>query len=620
MNLLIFICISELAGLSIFKRTPESDALLEIIRNDHNYTPFTSPEQMKAKKATEKLMMERQAVQGRKFVVQTQTTAKVFNTKKRFQVVPISHVQATSQLPQRTLQQLPPRQLQQIPRQLITKPLPQSHPPAVKQQQHIIVAGPRAVRNPIKVISLAEDVIEDDEDANSSATADEENAESDELSEPSDDSRETDNDRDSDIDFKMNNSRNSNKRKRIKKLSKRSQTQSSRGAAVQTPKVTSAPPSQQQFSVRRKKQTDNNVGAPAIGQIVQLNANKAPQSVIALGRGIQSTSFLKVRPAHKSLPVSNHSTPELNRICSPAIASKIRRTPIVQVGRVVSTPPSGFLTPTPSQEVKEIVINKNLSSPKGVFTNLNSLLADNNSATLSTTASSDSSKQRQTGAPLTPKSSVNIALTSPAAPSSKGFMPIGVETATSHKLPAQIVIETHQSSSEIAAENDKQLDLINSIVQDELLKESLIEQPPATADESIPKLAKMLESSAARLSQVPEPKLEIENTQPEQLPPQEQQQQNLIDPVDNLDIEGAHLLDTPDEDDITADFLQHVVGLIEEDKQFEAEVVKQVLESTETGGLDAIANAVASPIFDSASQLSAISQVKLICLYQITTH
>lgn len=593
---------------------------MEIIKNDHNYTPFTSPEQMKAKKATEKLMMERQAVQGRKFVIQTQTTAKVFNTKKRFHLVPISQVQATSQLPQRKLQQLPPRQLQQLPRQLITKPLAQSHPPAVKQQQHIIVAGPRAVRNPVKVISPAEDVIEDDEDANSSATADEENAESDELSEPSDDSRETDNDRDSDIDFKMNNSRNSNKRKRIKKLSRRSQTQSSRGPAVHTPKVTSAPPPQQQFSVRRKKQTDNNVGAPAIGQIIQLNANKAPQSVIALGRGIQSTSFLKVRPAHKSLPVSNHSTPELNRICSPAIASKVRRTPIVQVGRVVSTPPSGFLTPTPTQEVKEIIINKNLSSPKGVFTNLNSLLADNNSATLSTTASTDSGKQRQTGAPLTPKSSVNIALTSPAAPSSKGFMPIGVETATSHKLPAQIVIETHQSSSEIAAENDKQLDLINSIVQDELLKATLIEQPPATADESIPKLAKMLESSAARLNQVPEPKLEIENTQPEQLPPQQQQQQNLIDPVDNLDIETARLLDTPDEDDITADFLQHVVGLIEEDKQFEAEVVKQVLESTETGGLDAIANAVASPIFDSANQLSTISQVKLICLYQITTH
>lgn len=610
--------ISEMAGLSLFKRTPESDALLEIIRNDHNYTPFTCPEQMKAQKAAEKLMLDKQTAQGRKIVVQTQTTAKVFNTKKRFQVMPLSQVKTSSQLPPRQQQQLPsrqlqqlsPRQVQQLPRQHISKLLPQ--PPAVKQQQHIIVAGPRPVRNSGKVFSPAEEVIEDDEDANSSATADEENAESGELSEPSDVSRETDNDRDSDIDFKMNNSRNSNKRKRIKKLSRRSHMQSSRGQAVQTSKVTTLPAPQQQFPSlkRRKEQVDSNLSAPAIGQIIQLNTNKAPQSVIALGRGIQSTSFLKMRPAHKSLPITNHSTSEFQRICTPAIASKVRRTPIVQMGRVVPAPPSGFLTPTQSQEVKEIIINKNLSSPKGVFTNLNSLLAENNSATVSTTASIDTGKHLQISMPVTPKSNVNSqALNSPVAPSSKGFMPIGVETATSHKLPAQIVIETHQSSSELAAENDKQLDLINSIVQDELLKASLIEHPPTTADESIPKLAKMLESSAARLNQGPEPNAVIENIQ--QPLPQQQEQQNFNDPVDNIDIGSARLLDTPDEDEITADFLQHVVGLIKEDKQFEAEVVKQVLASTETGGLDAIANAVASPIFESSNQLSTITQVNL---------
>lgn len=595
---------------------------MEIIRNDHNYTPFTTPEQLKAQKTAEKLIQDKQAAQGRKIVVQTHATSKVFNTKKRFQVMPFTQAK-TSQLPPRQQQQLPsrqsqqlsPKQLQQLPRQHISNLLQQSS--AFKQQQNIIVTGPRQIRNIGKVLSPQEEVIDDDEDANSSATADEENAESEELSEPSDISHETDNDRDSDIDFKMNNSRNSNKRKRIKKLSRRSHVQSSRGQAVLTSK-TPVPPTQQQFPSfkRRKEQADSNLSAPAIGQIVQLNTNKAPQSVIALGRGMQSTSFLKMRPAHKSLPVTNNSIPEINKLCSPSIASKVRRTPIVHVGRVVSTPASSFLTPTQSQEVKEIIINKNLSSPKGVFTNLNSLLAENNSATLSTTASTDHSKQRQIITPVTPKSTVNSTLNSLAAPSSKGFMPIGVDTATSHKLPAQIVIETHQSSSELAAENDKQLDLINSIVQDELLKASVIEHPPETADENIPKLAKMLESSAARLSQVPEPKVIIDNTQS----PQQQEQQNFNDPVNNINIGSARLLDTPDEDEITADFLQHVVGLIKEDKQFEAEVVKQVLASTETGGLDAIANAVSSPIFESANQLSTITQVNFKFLYQITIH
>lgn len=596
---------------------------MEIIRNDHNYTPFTTPEQLKAQKTAEKLMQDKQTAQGRKIFVQPHATSKVFNTKKRFQVMPITQAKTSQQpprqqqqLPSRQLQQLPPKQLQQLPKQHISNLLQQ--PPALKQQQNIIVTGPRQIRNIGKVLSPQEDVIDDDEDANSSATADEENAESEELSEPSDISHETDNDRDSDIDFKMNNSRNSNKRKRIKKLSRRSHGQSSRGQAVLTSKVIPLPPPQQQFPSfkRRKEQADSNLSAPAIGQIVQLNTNKAPQSVIALGRGMQSTSFLKMRPAHKSLPVTNHSLPEINKLCSPSIASKVRRTPIVHVGRVVSTPPSSFLTPTQTQEVKEIIINKNLSSPKGVFTNLNSLLAENNSATLSTTASTDHGKQRQISTPVTPKSTVNTALNSLAAPSSKGFMPIGVETATSHKLPAQIVIETHQSSSELAAENDKQLDLINSIVQDELLKASFIEHPPETADENIPKLAKMLESSAARLSQVPEPKVVIENTQS----PQQQEQQNFNDPVNNIDIGSARLLDTPDEDEITADFLQHVVGLIKEDKQFEAEVVKQVLASTETGGLDAIANAVSSPIFESANQLSTTTQVNFKFLYQIAIY
>ncbi|KAL7727010.1 hypothetical protein ACLKA6_010053 [Drosophila palustris] len=580
----------KLAGLSIFKRTPETDALLEIIKNDHNYTPFTSPEQMKAKKTAEKLMLERQAVQGRKFIVQTQPNLKVMNVKKRFQVVPFSQVQTTPQHP--------PRQLQQAPRPQLPK---QMQPSPTAKQQTFIVAGPRPVRSSVKIISGTEDLVEDDEDANSSATADEENVDTEELSEPSDASRETDNDRDSDIDFKMNNSRNSNKRKRIKKLSKRPQAQTTRGQIVPIPKV-SQPPSAPQFLnlKRRKEQPDNNLVSPAIGQIVQLNT-KAPTSVIALGRNIPSTSFLKMRPTHKSLPTSSPLTPEATRMSAPTAASKVRRTPIVQVGHGMNTPPGGFVTPP--QDIKEIIINKNISSPKGVFTNLNSLLADNNNSTL-LTSSPDVGKQRLLATPITPKSSLNTMSPSSAAPS-KGFMPIGVETATSHKLPAQIVIETHQSSSELAAENDKQLDLINSIVQDELLKASLVDQPPASADETIPKLVKMLESSAAGLDTVVEPKVDVVN-----VPQPHNFNANITNnaAVDNIDIASARLLETPDEDEITADFLQHVVGLIEEDKQFEAEVVKQVLASTETGGLDAIANVVAQPIFDTAPQLSTMTQ------------
>ncbi|KAH8312444.1 hypothetical protein KR044_010768 [Drosophila immigrans] len=635
----------KLAGLSLFKRTPETDALMEIIKNDHNYTPFTSPEQMKAKKAAEKVAMDRQAMQGRKFIVQTQPGIKLLNAKKRFQVLPLNQVApqvtAPRQLQQqpRQLQQQPrqlqqqPRQLQQQPRQLQQQPRPQLVRPVpaslpVAKPQQIIVTRPRAaVRSNVKVISIApEDLIEDDDDANnSSATADEENGDTEELSEPSDDSRETDNDRDSDIDFKMNNSRNSNanKRKRIKKLSKRPNTQPQRTQVMHVPKVPQsavavAPTQYPNFKRRKEPQPESNLGLPAIGQIVQLNTRAAPTSVIALG-SIPSTSFLKVRPTHKSLPKTNVQAIEATRLSGSPVATKLRRPPIV----MSKSAAVGFATPP--QEVKEIIISKNLSSPKGVFTNLNSLLADNNNAT-QLTASPDAAtqaKQRLLATPITPKTSLNIAIASPSSSSSssaapsKGFMPIGVETASSHKLPAQIVIETHQSSSELAAENDKQLDLINSIVQDELLKASLVEQPPASADETIPNLVKMLESSAAGLDPVGvEPNVDVDVVNvANQLNTNNNFNANLATvassagDVDNIDIGSARLLDTPDEDEITADFLQHVVGLIEEDKQFEAEVVKQVLESTESGGLDAIANAVvAPPIFESASQLATIAQ------------
>ncbi|XP_034116404.2 uncharacterized protein LOC117576007 isoform X2 [Drosophila albomicans] len=613
----------KLAGLSLFKRTPETDALIEIIKNDHNYTPFTSPEQMKAKKAAEKVALERQTAQGRKFIVQTQPNIKVLSAKKRIQVLPFNQVTK----PQAT--QLAPRQLQPVARPQLVRPVQASLPIAKPQQ--IIVAGPRPVRSNVKVISIAtEDLIEDDDDANnSSATADEENGDTEELSEPSDDSRETDNDRDSDIDFKMNNSRNSNanKRKRIKKLCKRPNTQQPpRNQTVHVvrvpPATTATTPTQfPSFKRRKEPQTESHLGVPAIGQIVQLNAKAAPTSVIALG-SIPSTSFLKVRPTHKSLPIkAKVQAIEATRLTASPVATKLRRPPMSKVAAGFATPP---------QDVKEIIISKNLSSPKGVFTNLNSLLGDSNNST-HLTASSDAPKQRLLATPITPKTSLNMALASPSSSSSsvaapsKGFMPIGVETASTHKLPAQIVIETHQSSSELAAENDKQLDLINSIVQDELRKVSLVEQPPASADETIPNLVKMLESSAAGLDPVGEanavPIVDVVNVA--SIPNQSHNSNNFnaniatvatavsgnVNDVENIDIGSARLLDTPDEDEITADFLQHVVGLIEEDKQFEAEVVKQVLASTESGGLDAIANAVvAPPIFETVSQLTTIAQ------------
>ncbi|XP_017000391.2 death-inducer obliterator 1 [Drosophila takahashii] len=556
----------KLAGVSVYKRTAETDAQLEVIRNDHNYTPFTSPEQLRNHKRAEKMAMEVQA-QSRKIIMQAPGSVKLINAKKRVQAVPFSPLQVKVQRVAVKPQQVPqPTQLQVI-RKPIQPPLP--------QKPEIIASRPRPTRAPVKVIAPVQDFIEDDDDAHSSDPADEENADksydTEEMSEESDDFQESDNDRDSDMDFDMRRSggRTANKRKRVRKVV--------RPAAQSKPvkPLHPSPSAPQHFPElkKRKEVVVEQNKAPQIGQIIQLPTKAAAPTVFALGRGLPSTSFLKIRPTHQTLPVKKPPLPT----AAPA-NSNVRRMPAVQLGRIMNSP----------QEVKEIIINKNMASPKGVFTNLNSLLGENNNATIK--SSPDPLRHRAVMSPSTPRSSYSQQMppivvpvpASAAAPSqaltpSKGFMPIGVDTAQSHKLPAQIVIETHQSSSELAAENDKQLDLINSIVQDELLKATLVEQPPVNADEDIPKLVKMLESTAADLGP--------------QLPPQNFGNCGLQGPENPIDI-----METADEDEITADFLQHVVGLIEEDKQFEAEVVKQVLASTEPGTLDDIVSLPTQPV------------------------
>lgn len=580
---------TELAGVSIYKRTAETDALLEVIRNDHNYTPFTSPEQLKNHKRAEKMTMDMQA-QSRKLIMQSPGSLKLINAKKRVQATPFTPLQVKVQrLPTKPAQS--PQQQQQLQlqpkvhviRKPIQQPLPRPKPEIIANS--MVNVRSRPTRVPVKVIAPVQDFVDDDDDAQSSDPADEENADksydTEDMSEESDDFQESDNDRDSDMDFQMrrSGSRNPNKRKRGRKTAR--PVPPARPAAPAKPAKPQPPPSTtpKHFpEVKRRKEVVE-PKAPQIGQIINLPP-KAPPTVIALGRGLPSTSFLKFKATHQALPVRK---PRLPAVTVPV---KDRNLPVVQLGRVIGSSNPGVFINQP-QEVKEIIINKNMSSPKGVFTNLNSLLGENNHA--SNKASPDPPRHRAVMSPSTPKSTFSKQPTpvmvplptstpAPAPVPSKGFMPIGVDTAQSHKLPAQIVIETHQSSSELAAENDKQLDLINSIVQDELLKTTLVEQPPpVNAVEDIPKLVKMLESTAAGL-----------DSAPTSLPPQNFAVPEMQSSANSAVEDPIDIMDTPDEDEITADFLQHVVGLIEEDKQFEAEVVKQVLASAEPGTLDAI--------------------------------
>lgn len=202
------------------------------------------------------------------------------------------------------------------------------------------------------------------------------------------------------------------------------------------------------------------------------------------------------------------------------------------------------------------------------------------------------------GLPTTPKSTHTATITSvvtfsprsTAAGPLKGFMPL--ETAVKSQLPAQISIQTHQSSSELEAEHDKQLDLINSIVQDELQKvNEKTDEQISNINENIPELVKMLESTEKVLesSKVQHARSGVDNENDNnivtsnqniiEMPPASTSSANNL--VGEIDITSASLLATPEEDgnepdDLPDDILQQVVDLIKDDKTLQEAVEKQV--------------------------------------------
>lgn len=266
-----------------------------------------------------------------------------------------------------------------------------------------------------------------------------------------------------------------------------------------------------------------------------------------------------------------------------------------------------------------------MASPKGGFTELGEFLSQTETKPSRTTPVTSTISNKGPGI-----KQVNIP--SP----SKGFMPLGIETAAKNKLPIQISIQTHQSSSELAKsritveslslvqQNDtlsnqystqctekepssselasEHFDLIDSIVNDEMQKDSLMEVA-SKSNENIPKLVKMLENA--------EQSLEANATNP-------QIDNNLRNfgstaegNVDDIDISNAPLLESSDGVEIPDDLLQHVVDLIEDDETLQEAVEKQVFgedHNDELSCVDSGETVNAVPTTTGSLQLTAIQK------------
>lgn len=186
-----------MAGLDADKKSKSDyEFQLFVIQNDHCYTPFTSPTQMKAKLAADKLEAEKQAANRKANTLQPASGKQLFVRKK--QLIPgktegslKSNVASTSTSKDKNL------------------------PGLIKRKD---LKDKKAANN------TNEDFVEDDENIHSSGEENEdETAGGDDESDNSggsEESAESDNDRDSDLDFDVNNPKG---RKRKTKLLKTSQ-------------------------------------------------------------------------------------------------------------------------------------------------------------------------------------------------------------------------------------------------------------------------------------------------------------------------------------------------------------------------------------------------------------
>ncbi|XP_036336250.1 LOW QUALITY PROTEIN: uncharacterized protein LOC118746507 [Rhagoletis pomonella] len=544
----------KLAGVSTFKRTADYEFQLFVIKNDHCYTPYTSPAQMKAKLA-EKYKAEKHAVIGRKIIPHTAITMKQLQLKNK---------------------------VFQGANDFVELPNLQS----VKDQNIKL--------NKILVTSQKQENIDGHTKGDTEQLSSETETDFDILSE---ESGNTDNDRDSDLDFNVTNRKGTKKKELVNKAKRLS------AGKVYVKRLLQSHDEGDESRNNIRPVTSNVFNRPnKIVSPVKI-AGCTPIGV----KQLLSDAVAALPPIPKRSTTAQIDEKAINPVTRPQpIPSGIRRGPIIEVSGQKTTSVRSQLQGSP-HTVKEIVINKVMASPKGGFTEIGQLLSQKEKLTPTTPTSST---------PTSPTSSTknlgNHLMV--AQSSSRGFMPLGVETAVQNKLPAQISIQTHQSTSELAAKTKvsmelkssvqpvivqsnvstihcsqkeqmsselaaEQFDLIVSIVKDEMQKSAMIES--SNSKENIPKLVQMLEKV--------EHNLDSKTIQSNK----EKNQTNFGSTettVDDIDIASAPLLETPDGDEIPDDLLQHVVDLIEDDETLQEAVEKQVFGGVQSERIACVAS------------------------------
>lgn len=355
-------------------------------------------------------------------------------------------------------------------------------------------------------------------------------------------SGESDNDRDSDLDYDVN-----DRGRRRRKVSAKKKTKAGK-------KVTNR---RRTLNVERE---DDEKKIPYLNRLNRqsVDSRKSLSATNTIISSLPNTPLtpkvpLKVYSASKNQQakgihiISQHKSPE---------TEMQKETPSILDQQLKSIPASA--TVDSSRSLLRVLNTASNVPPKrkseGVFTEISTFLKQGESS----------------------KPNIKVTQLRPLESPSKGFMPLGVEAAAKNQLPAQISIQTHQSSSELAAENDKQLDLIDSIVKDEMKKKSPI-VVKETMNENIPHLVKMLESTEKAILAKSKSLALSSSSNVSSTIASTSSSSTFANSVEDIDITNAPLLETA-EDEIPEDLLQHVAELME-NKNIQEVIDKEVLSS-----------------------------------------
>lgn len=366
----------------------------------------------------------------------------------------------------------------------------------------------------------------------------------------------SENDRDSDLDFSIYDRSTA----RIKKTIRKNRGQKIKNNCLK-------------LENRKKRQSTSSSIDKDLENLFQENSSEnLPTELIVkeeqkekkrLIKSPKKTIIKQIIPTQTTINQQQQQLPQLNKIIknnnriiiqsniqikSPTFKNTIQTKPIQQQQQKIIQLPTLTKQQQLIHQQQQNLKKKKPTHVEALFTDMSSLFSSPDiikkieTPTTPTTPTTPQLKSNQQHMLITPTTS-------------KGFLvlnPINIKTTKQQQLPSHISIQTLTPSNKISSEQEKQLDLIDSIVKQEM--EQKTQMSESQMNEHIPDIVKMLENPN-----------HMDSTILQNVIGHEFNLTATTNSLNSLDLENNGLLAnfTNTEDDLSDDLMQHVAELVE---------------------------------------------------------